>query len=80
MYSLKVLQVSRDSAQAWCLGSCGSLDAHAVDAARTFTMMKTFALRRSYIPPKGVHTCVAAERCPGLSDSVLLHQGNERCT
>ena len=84
VYSLKVLQeVSRDPAQAWCLGSCGLLDAHAVDAARTCTMMGTSALlniRRSYIPPKGVHTCVAAERWPGLSDSVLLHQGDERCT
>ena len=29
VYSLKVLQeVSRDPAQAWCLGSCDSLDAH----------------------------------------------------
>ena len=45
VYSLKVLQeVSRDSAQACCLGSCGSLDAHAVGAARTCTMMRTYAL------------------------------------
>ena len=61
VYFLKVLQeVGRDPAQAWCLGSCGSLDAHAVGAARTCTMMRTCALLniRSYIPPKGVHTCV----------------------
>ena len=72
VYSLKVLQeVSRDPAQAWCLGSCGSLDAHTVGAARACTMIRTFALlniRRSYVPPKGVHTCGAAERWPGSRD------------
>ena len=66
VYSLKVLQeVSRDSAQAWCLGSCGSLDAHAVGEAPTCTVMRASALtniRRRYIPSNGVHTCVAAER------------------
>ena len=62
VYALKVLQeVSRGPAQAWCLGSCGSLDAHAVGAARAYTMMRTSALlniRRSYVPPKGrSHLC-----------------------
>ena len=50
-------EVSRDPAQAWCLGSCGSLDAHAVGAARTGTMMRTSSAllntRRRYISPKG---------------------------
>ena len=58
VYSLEVLQeVARDPDQAWCLGSCGSLDAHAVGAARTGTMMRTSSAllntRRRYISPKG---------------------------
>ena len=65
VYSLKVLQeVSRDSAQACCLGSCGSLDAHAVSKARTCTVMRTSALvdlRRSYVPTQGgSHLCCSS--------------------
>ena len=78
VYSLKVLQeVSRDSAQACCLGSCGSLDAHAVSKARTCTVMRTSALvdlRRSYVPPKGVHTCVAAAVSHAAAISTTIHE------
>ena len=37
-------EVSRDPAQAWCLGSCGSLDAHAVSAARTCIVYRLYRL------------------------------------